>query len=73
MHLSGVRMTRRSSRPDDGPQAHDVAIELGRLMLLGANEFLPDVPARVEPLLARCWSKKSKPVYSNGRLVPWAA
>jgi hypothetical protein len=38
-----------------------------------ANEFLPNVPARVEPLLARCWSKKSKPVYSNGRLVPWAA
>jgi len=58
---------------NDGPGAHDVAIELGRLMLQGANEFLPDVPARVEPLLARCWSKKSKPVYSNGRLVPWAA
>jgi DNA polymerase family A len=56
---------------DDVPGAHDVAIELGRVMVLGANEFLPDVPARVEPLLARCWSKKSKPVYSNGRLVPW--
>jgi len=58
---------------DDGPGAHDVAVELGRLMVQGANEFLPNVPARVEPLLARCWSKKSKPVYSNGRLVPWAA
>lgn len=57
---------------DDDSLAHDKAIELGRLMLLGANEFLPDVPARIEPLLARCWSKKSKPVYSNGRLVPWA-
>jgi hypothetical protein len=58
---------------DDDSRAHDKAIELGRLMLLGANEFLPDVPARVEPLLARCWSKKSKPVYHGGRLVPWAA
>ena len=58
---------------DEDLRAHDKAIELGRLMVLGANEFLPDVPARVEPLLARCWSKKSKPVYSNGRLVPWAA
>jgi DNA polymerase I len=56
---------------DDGPQAHDVALELGRVMVAGANEFLPDVPARVEPLLARCWSKKSKPVYEGGRLVPW--
>jgi DNA polymerase-1 len=58
---------------DDVPEAHDVAIELGRLMVQGANEFLPNVPARVEPLLARCWSKKSKPVYKDGRLVPWAA
>ena len=58
---------------DDVPGAHDVAMELGRLMVQGANEFLPAVPARVEPLLARCWSKKSKPVYSEGRLVPWAA
>ena len=58
---------------DDVPTAHDVAMELGRLMVLGANEFLPAVPARVEPLLARCWSKKSKPVYKDGRLVPWSA
>jgi DNA polymerase-1 len=57
----------------DSPKAHDVAIELGRLMVEGANEFLPNVPARVEPLLARCWSKKAKPIYVDGRLVPWAA
>jgi DNA polymerase-1 len=56
---------------DDGPRAHDVAVELGRLMCVGANEFLSDVPARVKPLLARCWSKKSKPVVKDGRLVPW--
>ncbi|MHB8387576.1 MAG: DNA polymerase [Acidiferrobacteraceae bacterium] len=58
---------------DDVPGAHEVAMELGRIMVQGANEFLPDVPARVEPLLARCWSKKAKPVYVEGRLVPWAA
>jgi DNA polymerase I len=56
---------------DDNVHAHDKAIELGRLMVLGANEFLPDVPARVEPLLARLWSKKAKPVFEGGRLVPW--
>jgi DNA polymerase I len=58
---------------DDDFRAHDKAVELGRLMVLGANEFLPDVPARVEPLLARCWSKKAKPVFKEGRLVPWVA
>lgn len=56
---------------DDVPGAHDVAMELARVMILGANEFLPDVPARIKPLLARCWSKKAKPVFKNGRLVPW--
>lgn len=56
----------------DDEQAHDKAVELGRLMCEGANEYLPDVPARVKPLLARRWSKKSKPVYgARGRLVPW--
>lgn len=56
---------------DDVPGAHEVAVELGRLMCAGANEYLPDVPARVEPFLARCWSKKAKPVFVEGRLVPW--
>jgi DNA polymerase-1 len=58
---------------DDDALAHDKAIELGRLMVEGANEFLPNVPARVEPLLARMWSKKAKRVFKDGRLVPWAA
>jgi DNA polymerase-1 len=57
---------------DDNERAHDVAKELARVMIVGANEFLPDVPARIKPLLARCWSKKAKPVYdANKRLVPW--
>jgi len=58
---------------DDGPRAHDVAVELGRLMQVGADEFLPNVPSRVKPLLARCWSKKAKPIFKDGRLIPWAA
>jgi len=58
----------------DSERAHDVAMELGRVMIAGANEFLPNVPARIEPLLARCWSKKSKPTFdkTTGRLIPWA-
>jgi hypothetical protein len=56
---------------DDGPMAHEVAVELGRLMKQGADEFLPDVPSRIEPILARRWSKKSKAVFKEGRLVPW--
>ena len=58
---------------DDNVAAHDKATELGRLMCQGADEFLPDVPARIKPLLARCWSKKAKPVHKEGRLVPWYA
>ena len=57
---------------DDDAYAHDKAMELGRVMIAGANEFLPDVPSRAEPLLARCWSKLAKPTYdANKRLIPW--
>lgn len=62
---------------DDTPAAHDAAVELARLMVEGANEFLPDVPiplSKMKPLLMRRWSKKAKPVKDEeGRLVPWAA
>ena len=59
---------------DDNEKAHDAAHELARLMVVGANEFLPDVPiplAKMEPLLMRRWSKKAEPVIVDGRLVPW--
>jgi DNA polymerase I len=57
---------------DADDTAHDSAMELGRLMCEGANVFLPDVPARVEPQLMRVWSKKAEPVYdARGRLIPW--
>lgn len=58
---------------NDDEYAHDKAVEMSRLMEIGANEFLPDVPTHAKPQLARCWSKKAKAVYDKGgRLVPWA-
>lgn len=54
------------------PWMHERAMELARLMKLGADVYLPDVPSVVEPLLAKRWSKKAKPVHGpDGRLVPW--
>lgn len=54
-------------------QAHDAAIELGRVMTATANEFwLPDVPVRCEPCLSVHWSKDAVAVYgADGLLVPW--
>lgn len=60
---------------DDGPGAHAAAYELARLMAVGANEFLPDVPiplAKMEPVLMRRWSKKAATVLdARGRLAVW--
>ncbi len=57
--------------PDDS-RAHDAAQELGRLMLEGANKYLKDCPARIEPLLMDHWSKAAKPIYDeNKRLMVW--
>lgn len=56
--------------------AHEAALELARLMVEGANVYLPDVPIprnKIQPLLMRRWSKKAKPVYAGERLIPWAA
>lgn len=55
----------------DDERAHDAAVELARLMVVGASPFLPDVPPTAEPLLCRKWSKSAKPMYENSRLVPW--
>ena len=56
--------------PDD-QYAHERAQELGRLMRVGAEPFLPNCPAKCEPQLMRYWSKDAEPVYQDGRLVPW--
>lgn len=61
---------------DDGPIVHDAAHELARLMIVGANRYLPNVPIvmeKMEPTAMRMWSKDAKQVFENGRLVPWAA
>lgn len=50
---------------------HEAAQEHARLMRVGADEFLPDVPARAEAYLMRFWSKKAKAVRRHGRLIPW--
>lgn len=56
----------------DEARAHEGALELARLMVEGAKPFLPDVPPTVsKPVVARCWSKKARQVWKNGRLVPW--
>lgn len=55
----------------DDDQASDKAHELARLMCVGADAFLPDVPTEVEPLLTRVWSKIAKPVMKEGKLIPW--
>lgn len=60
---------------DDDASASDAAVELARLMIEGANVYLPDVPipmAKMEPLLMRRWSKKAEPRKDEkGRLIPW--
>ena len=61
--------------PDD-ERAHDAAYVMARLMMVGANEYLPDVPipwTKMEPLLMRRWSKNAQPKFVDGRLVPWVA
>lgn len=56
--------------PERGPEA---ASELGRVMCLNANQFLPDVPVRTEPLLMSLWSKAAEPIYDEtGRLKVWS-
>jgi hypothetical protein len=52
-------------------RSHEGAQELARLMIQGMQTWLPDVPVTAKPTLMDRWSKEAKPVYVNGRLVPW--
>jgi DNA polymerase-1 len=58
-------------------QCPEAAVELGRLMIVGANEFLPDCPIpfeKMDPLMMKRWSKKAESRKDhNGRLIAWAA
>lgn len=60
---------------DDGPGAHDAAFELARLMRVGANQYLPDVPipeSKMAPVLMRRWYKQAESIFdASGRLVEW--
>lgn len=57
---------------DDDEHAHDKAMVMTKIITDRANEWLPDVPTRAKPLLARRWSKKTKALYgADGRLIPW--
>jgi hypothetical protein len=53
--------------------AHECALELARLMQVGAAPWLPDCPPVVgAPVVARRYAKAMQPVYDeHGRLVPW--
>jgi DNA polymerase-1 len=67
----------------EGPieEGHAAAMELKRLMILGSEPYLPDVPPTVtKPMVVSCWSKKAKQVWKIGgdkpkndsdTLVPW--
>lgn len=56
--------------PDDPARATAAAQELARLMQVGAQDYLPDVPATCSPYLMRRWSKSAKPIWKDGYLVP---
>ena len=52
-------------------RAHEAALELSRLMILAAKDWIPDVKIAAKPQIMRRYSKKAKPVWKDGRLVPW--
>lgn len=62
--------------------AHEAALELSKLMADEFTQWHPDVPAlactgpskdprQVVPCVSRRYSKDMKPVWQEGRLVPW--
>jgi hypothetical protein len=52
--------------------AHECAEEVRKLFLGVVGRYLPDVPPRATPVLARYWSKSAFPVKdASGRLIPW--
>lgn len=57
----------------DEAVAPEAAEELSRLMVKGAQEWIPDVKLTAEPCLMRVWSKDAKTLRNDqGRLVPWS-
>jgi DNA polymerase-1 len=53
--------------------AAEAAEELSRLMVLGAQPWIPDIKLVAEPCLMSVWSKNAKTLRDEkGRLIPWA-
>lgn len=56
----------------DDALAHDKAVEWERLMVKGANEYLPDVPATAPALLMSYWSKSAFQLLApDNKMRPW--
>lgn len=47
------------------------ATELEKVMIAAMERWTPDIPAAASATLMRYWSKKAKPVFKEGELVPW--
>lgn len=57
----------------DEAKAPEAAEELSRLMVAGAQPWIPDVKLSAEPCVMRVWSKEAKTLRDNsGRLMAWA-
>lgn len=52
-------------------RAHEGAMSLGKVMVDAAKPWLPDVKIACEPLVTRRMSRKAKPIWRDGRLIPW--
>jgi DNA polymerase I len=52
-------------------RAHEVGLRAKELMEPAFNVFVPDCPTRVVATAMRRWSKKAKPRYRDGILIPW--
>ncbi len=57
----------------EGPRldGHRAGLVVKRLMETAAQALVPDVPITASPALMERWSKKAKPIYVDGILVPW--
>ncbi len=51
--------------------AHDVAMEVRRIMEESMKLIVTDVKIKAQPCLMRRWMKEAEPVYKDDRLVPW--
>jgi len=52
-------------------RAHEMAALLERTMIEEMSSVLPGIPIKVEAALMERWYKGAKPVFRDGRLVPW--